>query len=82
MQTKLTLSLDKQIIEAAKKYAQMKNISLSSLIENYLASVIKSPKKQSEEISPLVRSLSGVLKLEKKQDRKKQYSDFLAKKYK
>jgi hypothetical protein len=82
MHTKLTLSLDKQTIEAAKKYAQMKNMSLSNLIENYLISIIKSPKKANEEISPLVKSLSGVLTLQKKQDHKKQYSDFLAKKYK
>lgn len=82
MDTKLTLSLDKQIIEAAKKYAQKRNISLSSLIENYLVSIIKSPKQSEEEISPLVKSLSGVLKLNKKQDHKKEYADYLAKKYK
>ncbi|MGL6267871.1 MAG: DUF6364 family protein, partial [Chitinophagaceae bacterium] len=36
MDTKLTLSIDKQIIEAAKKYARNTNTSLSNLIENYL----------------------------------------------
>ena len=82
MNTKLTLSLDKQIIEAAKKYAKKKNTSLSNLVENYLTSVTKSPKSSDEEISPLVKSLSGVLKLDKKQDYKKQYSNFLANKYK
>jgi len=80
MHTKLTLSLDKQIIEAAKKYAEKKNISLSNLIENYLVSIIKTSRSSKQEISPLVKSLSGVLKLEKKQEHKKQYSDFLAKK--
>jgi len=83
MDTKLTLSLDKQIIDAAKKYAKKKNTSLSNLIENYLASVTAPPKNPGEEeISPLVKSLSGVLNLDKKQDYKKQYSDFLAAKYK
>ena len=81
MDTKLTLSLDKQIIEAAKKYAKKKNTSLSNLIENYLVNVTRSPNFE-EEISPLVKSLSGVLKMDKKQDYKKQYSDFLANKYK
>lgn len=82
MDVKLTLSLDKQIIEAAKKYAQKRNTSLSNLIENYLMSIVKSPTQSDEEISPLVKSLSGVLKIDKKQDHKKQYADFLAKKYK
>lgn len=82
MDTKLTLSMDKQIIEPAKKYAQKRKTSLSNLIENYLVSIIKSPKHSEEDISPLVKSLSGVLKLNKKQDYKKQYAEFLAKKYK
>lgn len=82
MDTKLTLSLDKQIIEAAKKYAKKRNTSLSNLIENYLVNVTKTSKNAEEEISPLVKSLSGVLKLDKKQDYRKQYSDFLANKYK
>jgi hypothetical protein len=82
MDTKLTLSLDKQIIEAAKKYAKKKNTSLSNLIENYLVNVTNTSKNSEVEISPLVKSLSGVLRMDKKQDYKKQYIDFLGKKYK
>ncbi len=37
MDTKLTLSVDKNIIEKAKKYAKMHKVSLSWLIESYLA---------------------------------------------
>jgi hypothetical protein len=82
MDTKLTLSLDKEIIEAAKKYAKKRNTSLSNLIENYLVNVTNTSKNLDIEISPLVKSLSGVLKMGKKQDYKKQYADFLANKYK
>jgi hypothetical protein len=82
MATKLTLSIDKKIIEAAKKYARKKNTSLSGLVENYLASVANPPENGAEEISPLVKSLSGVLQPGNNQNHKKQYSDFLAKKYK
>jgi hypothetical protein len=82
MDTKLTLSLNKDIIEAAKKYAKRHNTSLSNLIENYLVSVTNSSSNSKEEISPLVKSLSGVLQIDKKQDHKKQYVDFLTKKYK
>lgn len=81
MDTKLTLSMDKEIIDAAKELARKRNTSLSNLIENYLVSLTR--KKEDEaEISPLVKSLSGVLKLDKKSDRKQQYADHLANKYK
>jgi macrodomain Ter protein organizer (MatP/YcbG family) len=81
MDTKLTLSLDKKVIEQAKKYAKKKNISLSKLIEAYLN---KASLKEKEEpnISPLVKSLSGVIKLPKDFNPKKGYTDFLAEKYK
>ncbi len=35
METKLTLSLDKEIIEQAKKYAKQQKTSLSNMVENY-----------------------------------------------
>ena len=40
MATKLTLSLDKEIIERAKVYAREHNVSLSYLVENYLLRMI------------------------------------------
>lgn len=60
MKTKLTLRLNKQIIERAKDYAKNQNISLSELIENYLKSLTKREDK-SPKISPLVESLTGVI---------------------
>lgn len=82
MDTKLTLSMDKNIIDKAKEYARMKKTSLSNLIENYLISITEPVKSDDSEITPLVRSLSGVLKSGKKTDFKKQYGDYLANKYK
>lgn len=81
MDTKLTLSLDKKVIEQAKKYAKKKNISLSKLIEGYLDKV-SAKEKDEPFISPLVKSLSGVLSLPKGFDAKKGYGDFLSQKYK
>ena len=40
MNTTLTLLLDKEIIEPAKKYAKQRKTSLSNLVENYLVSLI------------------------------------------
>ncbi len=79
MDSKLTLKLDKEIIEQAKSYAKEHQVSLSKLIENYLQFIV-SKKSEAAEISPLVESLTGVIYMEK-EDYKKDYSDFLAEKY-
>jgi hypothetical protein len=82
MFTKLTLSINKDIIEEAKKYARKRNTSLSNLIENFLVSVTNKGKANEDEISPLVKSLSGVIKADAKTTYKKQHGYFLANKYK
>lgn len=81
METKLTLRLNKSVIDKAKDYAQLHKISLSKMIESYLDSITKQDKTAAE-ISPLVESLSGVICLERDYDYKKDYSDFLKEKYK
>ena len=81
MDKKLTLSLDKSIIESAKNYAKSNNISLSKLIESYLTTLTKQ-KRNSTEITPLVESLSGVINLDEDFDAKDAYTDYLVEKYK
>ena len=81
MDTKLTLSLDHSVIEQAKGYAKSHKISLSRLIESYLSSLV-SRREKDIEITPLVKSLSGVIELEKDFDYKKGYTDYLTEKYK
>ena len=60
MNTKLTLNLNKSIIENAKDYAKDNSISLSKLIENYLNSLTNKESKTSK-ITPLVESLTGII---------------------
>ena len=81
MDTKLTLNADKDIVEKVKVYAKSHKISLSQLIESYLASLI-SKKSREIEITPLVKSLSGVIELDKDFDYKNRYTDYLMEKYK
>ncbi|MBA6154357.1 DUF6364 family protein [Gelidibacter maritimus] len=81
MDKKLTLSLDKAIIESAKNYAKSNNISLSKLIESYLTTLTER-KRNSTEITPLVESLSGVINLDDDFDVKDAYTDYLIEKYK
>jgi hypothetical protein len=79
MNTKLTLNLDKSVIEQAKKYAREHQVSLSKLIENYLDSITKSSTEKSK-ISPLVESLTGVIPDGNYNDRE-DYAHFLSEKY-
>lgn len=79
MDSKLTLKLNESVIEQAKQYAKENNISLSRMIENYLKAITERKSKKVK-ISPLVESLTGVIKLEDK-DYKKDYTDFLSQKY-
>lgn len=87
MNTKLTLNVDKEIIEKAKSFAKSRNTSLSSLIENYLQRitdenpVVRLKDEPNPTITPLVKSLSGIIDVPEGFDRKKAYVDHLADKY-
>lgn len=80
MDHKLTLSLDKSIIEQAKNYAKLNNISLSKLIESYLKSLTERQNKPLE-ITPLVESLSGIIQLDENDDIRTNYRDYLIRKH-
>lgn len=79
MNTKLTLKLDNAILEQAKSYAKGKNTSLSKLIESYLGLLVDP--KDTQEVTPLVKSLSGVVNLPKNSDYKKEYKKHVLNKY-
>ena len=79
MDTKLTVKLDHSVIEKAKNYAKKKNTSLSKLIESHLGLLVNP--KENQEITPLVKSLSGVLKTTKTNNYKKDYKKHLLSKY-
>lgn len=83
MDTKLTLRLNDSVIERAKMYARNHKISLSKMIESYLDSLTRDKVKEEEiEITPFVKSLSGVIDLPADFDYKKDYGDYLTEKYK
>lgn len=64
MNSKLTLSIDKEVIEAAKDYAKSQGRSLSNVIEEYLKSVTKKKLKKKEyKFNSIIEELSGSVKL-------------------
>ena len=82
MDTKLTLKLDKTVIEKAKEYAESHQKSLSRMIESYLQSLTNQEQAKDEpEISPFVKSMSSGVHIPAELNYKKEYSDFLKKKY-
>ena len=81
METKLTLRLNKRVIDRAKEYAHLHDVSLSKMIESYLDSVTEDNSEVSDDITPLVKSLSGVIHLNPDHDYKKEYAKFLTEKY-
>ena len=86
MDTKLTLKLDKDVIEKAKIYAAKQKISLSLLFENYLKAITSVKKKEAIddiEISEFVKSISvGNGEIPADFDYKKDRQDYLVEKYK
>ncbi|MEQ8360535.1 MAG: DUF6364 family protein [Cytophagales bacterium] len=80
MNTKLTLSLKKSVIEKAKKYAKESGTSLSAMVQSYLEKVTQ-VKEDSAGYSPKVRSLKGSFKLEEDINYKEELNNALEKKY-
>lgn len=80
MNTKLTLNVNKEIIESAKEYAKNHEITLSQLIENYLNSLIKKEEKEIK-VSPLVQSLTGVIPVDEEANCRSDYYNYLDEKY-
>lgn len=79
MKKKLTLNIDSAVLDAAKTYVKAHKISLSLLVENYLGNLVKT--ELPDIVSPRVQKLSGVVKLPKGFDEKKEYKKYLVSKY-
>jgi hypothetical protein len=74
--SKLTLSVDGRIVSRAKTYAKRRGVSVSKLVEDYLAAVAK-PDSQSIKETPVLNSLRGCLK----KGRIEEYRKHLVQKY-
>ena len=75
MNTKLTLTIEKEVIDRAKKYAKEEKRSLSDIIENYLKMLTQSKSElnvNEQELNPLVASLRGSFKMPKDMDYQKE----------
>ncbi len=74
--SKLTLSVDDAVISRAKRYAREQGISLSKMLEGYLAALVL-PSLRPTPHTPVLLSVRGVLKKADLRD----YRRHLAEKY-
>ncbi len=79
MTTKLTLTVEKSVIERAKLYAKNTGRSLSEIIEGYLETLTGDDGK--EKLSPRLKKLAGSVKLPKNFDERKEKEEYLRKKH-
>jgi Family of unknown function (DUF6364) len=75
MDSTLILNLEQSIIDQAEIYAREKKTTLTALINNYLLNIVQGQEVKEEEITPLVRSLSGVLNLSENTSLSSDYVD-------
>lgn len=75
MKTKLTLRLDKNVIEKAKEYSARRGESVSQVVEKFFRILSE----EREEVTPTVRKLKGLLKGSNVDET--DYKNFLEEKY-
>lgn len=80
MTTKLTLSVDKQVVQRAKRFARNQKQSLSQIVSRYLE-YISSKDPSGEEIDAEVLQLSDRIPLKDLPDLKDSKYQYLKKKY-
>ena len=79
MTTKLTLTVEKEVIERAKSYAKNTGRSLSEIIENYLEEITQ--ESGDEKISPKLKKIVGAVKLPKNFNEEKELRSYLENKH-
>ncbi|MBL0293619.1 MAG: hypothetical protein IPQ04_04935 [Saprospiraceae bacterium] len=82
MNTKLTLTIEKEVIDVAKVYAKEKGQSLSEMVENYFK-ILTSERGEFQErqLSSKVRKLRGIIKVDKNLNYQEILTEELSKKY-
>jgi hypothetical protein len=85
MKTKLTLSLDKDIIIKARDYAENNNSTISKLVSDYFKSIFSKSNAQKKEFirTPILSEITGIIANKDYDDKKlkKIYRKHLEEKY-
>lgn len=79
MRAKLTITVEKSVIERAKLYAKSTGRSLSEIIETYLKTITQET--SANELSPKLRKIVGVANLPEDFDEKEELRSVIEKKH-
>lgn len=79
MTTKLTLSVEKEVVQRAKQYSRETGRSLSEIFEKYLEEL--TGEESNTELSPKLKSLIGAVNLPKDFNEDKERRIYLENKY-
>lgn len=79
MSTKLTLTIEKAVIEKAKAYAKSTGRSLSELVESQLEKLIES--ETTDSVSPGLKKIIGSVRLPSDFDEQKELQSYYEEKY-
>jgi hypothetical protein len=79
--TKLTLKLDRDVIERTKQYAERRGVSLSEMVEAYFTGLTRTGSAKGREATGIVAELAGIARGAKLDDSTESYGDYLADKY-
>ncbi len=78
MQTKLTLRLEEDLINQAKKYAAIEGKSVSKIVADYFSLLVQNNQITDSDLPPVTRSLIGILSSSINEE---DYRQYLEKKY-
>jgi len=81
MTTKLTLTVEKRVIDKAKVFAKRTGRSLSEIVESYLEQLTNEEPADQKGLSPKLRNLIGSIKLPKDFDEDKMKREHLQRKH-
>ena len=85
MYTKLTLRLNKSIVDTAKEHVAKQGLSLSRMVESYFLLFSQTADKTSDnneiKISPFVQSMTIDKQISPDLDYKSEYKNYLSKKF-
>ena len=81
MNAKLTLTVEKSVIEKAKVFARHTGRSLSELIENYLVSITDENKGEEQKLSGKLSRIVGSVKVPADFDEEKELRNYFEQKH-
>lgn len=81
MDSKLTLKLDKDVIEKAKRFADRRGTSLSRIVESYFSGLSEAEAPVQGELTGVVAELAGILSGAQVGNPEDEYTDYLVRKY-